>query len=51
PGETLAPGHIFDSNRFTLMALIAAAGCEVMDLGIIPDDPAILRQQLEQAAA
>lgn len=51
PGETLAPGHIFDSNRFTLMALIAAAGCEVMDLGIIPDDPAIMRQQLEQAAA
>ncbi|VFB11738.1 bifunctional molybdopterin-guanine dinucleotide biosynthesis protein MobB/MoeA [Aeromonas salmonicida] len=49
PGETLAPGHIFDSNRFTLMALIAA-GCEVMDLGIIPDDPAILRQQLEQAS-
>ncbi|TNH81722.1 bifunctional molybdopterin-guanine dinucleotide biosynthesis adaptor protein MobB/molybdopterin molybdotransferase MoeA [Aeromonas sobria] len=51
PGEELAPGHIFDSNRFTLMALIRAAGCEVMDLGIIPDDKAILRQQLEQAAA
>ena len=51
PGETLAPGHIFDSNRFTLMALIAGAGCEVMDLGIIPDDPAILRRQLAQAAA
>lgn len=50
PGEALAPGHIFDSNRFTLMALIAAAGCEVMDLGIIPDDPTILRQQLEQAS-
>ncbi|MGL5179218.1 MAG: molybdopterin-binding protein, partial [Aeromonas veronii] len=51
PGEPLAPGHIFDSNRFTLMALIRAAGCEVMDLGIIPDDKTILRQQLEQAAA
>ncbi|MCX7127125.1 bifunctional molybdopterin-guanine dinucleotide biosynthesis adaptor protein MobB/molybdopterin molybdotransferase MoeA [Aeromonas sp.] len=51
PGEVLAPGHIFDSNRFTLMALIRAAGCEVMDLGIIPDDKTILRQQLEQAAA
>ncbi len=51
PGEQLAPGHIFDSNRFTLMALIRAAGCEVMDLGIIPDDKTILRQQLEQAAA
>ena len=51
PGELLAPGHIFDSNRFTLMALIRAAGCEVMDLGIIPDDKTILRQQLEQAAA
>ncbi|MCV5497134.1 molybdopterin-binding protein, partial [Escherichia coli] len=35
---------------FTLMALIRAAGCEVMDLGIIPDDKTILRQQLEQAA-
>jgi molybdopterin molybdotransferase len=33
------------------MALIRAAGCEVMDLGIIPDDKTILRQQLEQAAA
>ncbi|MFQ2177152.1 bifunctional molybdopterin-guanine dinucleotide biosynthesis adaptor protein MobB/molybdopterin molybdotransferase MoeA [Aeromonas veronii] len=51
PGEQLALGHIFDSNRFTLMALIRAAGCEVMDLGIIPDDKTILRQQLEQAAA
>ncbi|MFQ2270376.1 bifunctional molybdopterin-guanine dinucleotide biosynthesis adaptor protein MobB/molybdopterin molybdotransferase MoeA [Aeromonas enteropelogenes] len=51
PGETLAPGHIFDSNRFTLMAQIRGAGCEVMDLGIIPDDQAILRQRLAEAAA
>lgn len=51
PGETLAPGHIFDSNRFTLMALIRGAGCEVMDLGIIPDDQAVLRQRLAEAAA
>ncbi|MEZ6964228.1 bifunctional molybdopterin-guanine dinucleotide biosynthesis adaptor protein MobB/molybdopterin molybdotransferase MoeA [Aeromonas sp. S9(2024)] len=51
PGETLAPGHIFDSNRFTLMAQIRGAGCEVMDLGIIPDDQAVLRQRLAEAAA
>ncbi|MEL3923135.1 bifunctional molybdopterin-guanine dinucleotide biosynthesis adaptor protein MobB/molybdopterin molybdotransferase MoeA [Aeromonas enteropelogenes] len=51
PGETLAPGHIFDSNRFTLMAQIRGAGCEVMDLGIIPDDQAVLRQHLAEAAA
>lgn len=51
PGETLAPGHIFDSNRFTLMAQIRSAGCEVMDLGIIPDDQAVLRQRLAEAAA
>ncbi|WP_421197862.1 bifunctional molybdopterin-guanine dinucleotide biosynthesis adaptor protein MobB/molybdopterin molybdotransferase MoeA [Aeromonas enteropelogenes] len=51
PGETLAPGHIFDSNRFTLMAQIRGVGCEVMDLGIIPDDQAILRQRLAEAAA
>ena len=37
PGESLKPGAIYNSNRFTLRALFQAAGCEVGDLGIVPD--------------
>jgi len=36
-GGPLAPGQIRDSNRRTLLALAAQAGCEVVDLGIAPD--------------
>ncbi len=38
PGETLAPGAIYDSNRYVLGALLDALGCEVSDLGIMADD-------------
>ncbi|OYU78129.1 MAG: molybdopterin molybdenumtransferase MoeA, partial [Burkholderiales bacterium PBB5] len=34
PGESLKPGAIYNSNRFTLRGLLLAAGCEVADLGI-----------------
>ena len=37
PGEPLGPGQIYNSNRYTLAALVAAMGCEVIDLGIVPD--------------
>ena len=37
PGEPLRPGAIYNSNRYTLRALAQAAGCEVIDLGIVPD--------------
>lgn len=37
PGEPLKPGAIYNSNRFTLRGLLQAAGCEVTDLGIVPD--------------
>ena len=37
PGEALKPGAIYNSNRFTLRGLLQAAGCEVTDLGIVPD--------------
>ena len=36
-GGELAPGQIRDSNRRTLLALAAGAGCDVVDLGIAPD--------------
>src|SRR5262249_54930849 len=37
PGEPLKPGAIYNSNRYTLRALIEAMGCECSDLGIVPD--------------
>jgi molybdopterin molybdotransferase len=37
PGQPLKPGAIYNSNRFTLRGLLQAAGCEVTDLGIVPD--------------
>ena len=37
PGETLPPGGIYDANRLMIIALVEALGCDVSDLGILPD--------------
>ena len=37
PGEPLAPGRIYNSNRFTLIGLLRGLGCEVTDLGQVQD--------------
>jgi molybdopterin molybdotransferase len=50
PGEPLPPGAIYNSNRFTLRALLEAAGCTVEDLGIVPDRLDATRAALRQAA-
>ncbi len=49
--EALAPGAIYNSNRFTLRGLLLAAGCEVTDLGIVPDRLEATREALRRAAA
>lgn len=49
--EELGPGLIRDSNRPMLLALVAAAGAETLDMGRIPDDADALRAALGQAAA
>ena len=51
PGESLKPGAIYNSNRFTLRGLLQAAGCTVDDLGIVPDNLAATRVALRRAAA
>jgi len=50
PGEPLAPGAIYNSNRFTLRALLENLGCEVRDFGIVPDSLDATRNVLRQAA-
>ncbi len=47
---TLRPGAIRDSNRPMLRALLSEAGAELLDLGIVPDDPDTLRETLDRAA-
>lgn len=46
----LPPGAIYNSNRFTLRGLLQAAGCEVSDLGIVPDRLDATREALRAAA-
>ena len=49
--EDLKPGALYNSNRYTMRALIEALGCEVIDLGIVPDTLAATRAALVRAAA
>jgi molybdopterin molybdotransferase len=51
PGEPLKPGAIYNSNRYTLRALLQALGCPCEDLGIVPDDLEATRAALRRAAA
>lgn len=46
PGQPLASGKIYNSNRYTLSALLVAMGCEVIDGGIVTDDLDSTREQL-----
>jgi molybdopterin molybdotransferase len=50
PGEPLAPGAIYNSNRFTLRALLENLGCEISDFGIVPDTLAATRSVLRESA-
>ena len=51
PGEPLPPGGIYNSNRYALRALLEGLGCEVRDLGTVPDTLPATREALRRAAA
>ena len=51
PGAPLAPGQIHDSNRYVIGAMLERLGAEVLDLGIVRDDPELLRAAFQQGAA
>jgi molybdopterin molybdotransferase len=49
PGQPLPPGGIYDSNRYSLGGALQRLGMEVIDLGLVRDDPVALRATLRQA--
>ncbi len=48
-GETLDEGCVFDSNRYTLYGMLQRLGCDMIDMGVIKDDPATLKETFRSA--
>lgn len=51
PPERMPPGAIYNSNRFFLRAMLCRLGCEVTDLGIVPDRRDATIEALRSASA
>jgi molybdopterin molybdotransferase len=49
-GTPLAPGAVYDSNRYTLWGMLTRLGCDVIDMGVVKDDPAALEAAFREAA-
>ncbi|MEG3617680.1 gephyrin-like molybdotransferase Glp [Magnetovibrio sp. PR-2] len=49
PGIELNPGGIYDSNRFGLLSLLKWLGCDVVDRGIVRDNPVDLMKAVQDA--
>ncbi|QTL38735.1 molybdopterin molybdotransferase MoeA [Xenorhabdus budapestensis] len=47
-GEPLQAGQIYDTNRFAVRLMLEKLDCDVIDLGVIPDDPDALRHAFVQ---
>jgi molybdopterin molybdotransferase len=49
PGQTLAPGGIYESNRYALHGMLNQLGAQIIDFGIVKDDKSSLRQAFARA--
>jgi molybdopterin molybdotransferase len=50
-GEPLEPGCVYDSNRYTLWGMLTRLGVELVDMGVVRDEPAALEAAFRAAAA
>lgn len=50
-GEPPREGAVYDSNRYTVFGLLRRLGCEVIDMGVVRDEPALLEAAFTSAAA
>ncbi|MDQ3060647.1 MAG: molybdopterin molybdotransferase MoeA [Pseudomonadota bacterium] len=49
-GEAPREGAVYDSNRYTIFGLLSRLGCQVIDLGVVRDEPALLEAAFTEAA-
>lgn len=49
-GEPLGPGEVYDSNRYTLFGMLDKLGMDILDMGVVPDNPEIMRKAFTDAA-
>ncbi|PPE67677.1 gephyrin-like molybdotransferase Glp [Caldimonas caldifontis] len=49
-GETLDAGCVYDSNRYTLHGMLQRLGVDLLDLGVVRDNPQDLEAAFRQAA-
>jgi len=42
-GQPLEPGCVYDSNRYSLHGMLSRLGCELVDMGVVKDDPVSLK--------
>ena len=50
-GQPLDAGCVYDSNRYTLFGMLTRLGCDIIDMGIVHDDPQALEDALREACA
>ncbi|WGE75883.1 molybdopterin molybdotransferase MoeA [Actinobacillus equuli] len=48
-GQPLEQGKIYDTNRFAVRLMLEKLNCDILDFGILPDDPAVFEQTFNQA--
>jgi molybdopterin molybdotransferase len=49
-GEPLGPGEVYDSNRYTIFGMLTRLGVEVIDMGVVRDDPDTLERAVRTAS-
>ena len=50
-GEAPREGAVYDSNRYTIHGLLEELGCQMIDMGVVKDNPSLLEQAFTQAAS
>lgn len=50
-GKPLEPGQVYDSNRYSLYGMLARMGVEIIDMGVVRDDPELLERALIEASS
>jgi len=48
-GEPLDAGCVYDSNRYTLYGMLTRLGCDIIDMGVVKDDPVSLEAAFRTA--